>query len=523
MAKPSPRILHNSRVYWLAFVVYWGVFLIGYDSGIAGGVISSTYFQTAFGIIPVSGIPNQRHIDSVSSNIVSALQCGALLGALTSAPISARIGRRYTLLAHILIFLVGAALLTSAGRGRGLDYIYSGRFVEGVGLGALSAVAPAYVSECSPRDVRGRITGIFQIMVAFGLTIAYFVNYGVNLHVHESSKMWRLSFGFEIVPSILMILGLLTVKESPRWLASKGRNEEALAVLAYLRGVDPGSSFVRSELTEIEAALTEEHDTRKNLGVRHAFFGKGNFVRFAIAFFIFLLQQWCGQNAINYYTPQTFASIGYTNETDALLASAIYGVVKIIATTVFVVFFIDSLGRRASLCISAVGMSVMLFIVGALLKTHPPPSTIGSSPPAASQAMAAFLYLYECFFSVGWGPLVTVYVSDIFPNRTRHYGLAVASASKWLWTFVISQVTPRMITGLGYKMFLVFATLNFGALTVFSLLIPETRGHSLEEMDIIFGSITADQRRANIEQHEKDFDGGEGSTTASDSETLSIV
>ncbi|KAI0064835.1 general substrate transporter [Artomyces pyxidatus] len=477
--------LQNSRVYWLACVVYWGVFLIGYDSGIAGGVISSIYFQTEFDIIPVSGIPDQRHIDSVSSNIVSALQCGAVLGALTSAPVSAQMGRRYTLLAYICISLLGATLLTSAGGSHGLDYIYAGRFIEGIGLGALSAVAPAYVSECAPRDVRGRITGMFQIMLAIGLTIAYFVNYGISLHVHNSSKIWRLSFGFEIVPGGLMILGLLTVRESPRWLASKGRSKEALEILAYLRGVNQDSWSVRSELAEIEATLSEEREARKNLGLKNAFIGKGNF------------------NSINNYTPQTFKLIGYTSVTGSLLASALYGVVKLTATSIFVLYFIDSFGRKVSFFVSAVGMSTSLFILAALLKTSPF-VYVDSNPPVASKAMAIMLYLYECFYSMGWGPLATVYVSDIFPNRTRHYGLATASASKWLWNFVISQITPRMMTELGYKMFLLFATLNIGALAIFSLLIPETKGYSLEEMDIIFGSVTADQRRANIENYEKE-------------------
>ncbi|KAI0064834.1 general substrate transporter [Artomyces pyxidatus] len=513
----------NSRIYWLAFTVYWSFLLTGYDSGITGGVVSSAYFQSKFGIIPVSGTPDQHRVDAVSSNIVSALQGGAFFGALSSAPVSARIGRRYTLLAYTFIFLVGATLLTIAGGSRGLSFIYGGRFVEGIGLGALSAVAPAYVSECAPKNVRGRITGMFQIMVAIGLMLAYFVNYGISLHIRDSSKIWRIPFGFQIIPAGITMLGLLTVKESPRWLASKGRSEEASTVLAYLRKMDPNSPRVRSELAEIEAVLQEQRDARNSVvGLRDAFFGRGNLIRFVIALVIFFLQQWCGQKAINNYTPQTFTSIGYTSGANSLLASAIYGVVKVIATSIFVLFFIDSLGRKASLCASAVGMSATLFILGMLLKTYPPPSTLNSSPAAASKAMAAMLYLYECFYSMGWGPLATVYVSDIFPTQTRHYGLAMASASKWLWNFVISQVTPRMITGLGYKMFLVFAALNIGALASFSLLIPETKGCSLEEMDVVFGSISADQRQANIEKQERVCHGDEEVSTTSETASTMV-
>jgi len=157
-------------------------------SGVAGGVVQSTYFQIKFGVRPAEGPANQSRIDNVSANVVSVLQGGAFFGALSSAPISAWIGRRKTLLAYTLIFVVGAILQTIAnGEGkRGLGYIYGGRVVSGFGIGAISAVAPAYVSECSPKQVRGRITGMFQIMVAIGVMISYFINYWT----HSLSHSW---------------------------------------------------------------------------------------------------------------------------------------------------------------------------------------------------------------------------------------------------------------------------------------------------------------------------------------------
>lgn len=503
-------ILQNIRVYWLAFVAYWGIFLFGYDSGIAGGVVQSKYFQIKFGVRPAEGPANQNRIDEVSSNVVSVLQAGAFFGALGSAPVSAWIGRRKTLLVSSLIFVLGAVLQTIAdGEGnRGLGYIYGGRVVSGFGIGAISAVAPAYVSECSPKQVRGRITGMFQIMVATGVMVSYFVNFGIGLHVHSSPNIWRIPFGFQLVPAGIMALGLLTVRESPRWLASKGRHAEAHENLAYLRRTQLDSEEVLHELAEIEAALTEECNARANLGLREAFFGRGNFVRFLIAFFIFFLQQWCGQNSVGYYAPQIFTSIGYTGATNSLLASGVYGVVKVVATTVFIFFFADAWGRKPSLFVSAVGMGTLFFILGAILKTHPPSPTPQANPPASGKAMAATLYIYVCFYSMGWGPLPWVYVSDIFPTRTRHYGLAVASSSQWLWNFVVSKATPTIHTRLGYKMFLMFAALNIGAMAPFSLILPETKGRSLEEMDIIFGAVSAEARAENISRQEQGFPDG---------------
>ena len=143
---------------------------------------------------------------------------------------------------------------------------------------------------------------------------------------------------------------------------------------------------------------------------------------------------------------------------------------KVVATALFVFFLVDSLGRKLSLFISGMGMGILFFIIGALLKSFPPPASgTGANPPPASKAMAAMLYIYVCFYSMGWGPLPWVYVSDIFPTRTRHYGLATASASQWFWNFIVSKWTPDIKTALGYKMFLMFATINIGAMAVFSL------------------------------------------------------
>ncbi|KAH7925774.1 general substrate transporter [Leucogyrophana mollusca] len=508
----------NLRVYWLAFVSYWGIVLFGYDTGIAGGVVSQPYFQSHFGLINADGTPNKSKTTEVSSNVVSVLQAGAFFGALGSAPISNWIGRKWTLVGFTIVFAVGAILTTVAGGSRGIGYIYGGRVISGLGIGGISAVAPAYVSECSPKNVRGRITGLFQIMVAIGVMISYFINFGVGLNMPGSPNVWRIPFGFQLVPAGTMAIGLLFVKESPRWLASKGRTVEAIENLAYLRKESVDSPDVRHEMAEIEGAIREEREARKGLGVKEAFFGKGNFVRFVIAFVIFLLQQWSGQNSVGYYAPQIFTSIGYSGTTNSLLASGIYGIVKVIATALFVFFFVETLGRKISLFISALGMGVTFFIIGAILKTHPvvTPAVGQAAPPPSpsSKGMAAMLYIYVCFYSMGWGPLPWVYVSDIFPTRTRHYGLAVASGSQWLWNFVVSKVTPTLEADLGYKLFMMFAAINIGAMATFSLLLPETKGRSLEEMDIIFGSVAAESRQAFIAKEERALDHELNETTS---------
>ncbi|KAF5383220.1 hypothetical protein D9615_004781 [Tricholomella constricta] len=491
-----------------------------------------------FGLLDASGKKTHR-VNEVSSNVVSVLQAGAFFGALGSAPlsgadpsasarvptlgisdvqvicapgrlrlvlvevmrdegaltlstprISPKIGRIYTLWAFTVIFVAGAILTTVAEGSNGLACIYAGRVISGLGIGAISAVSPAYVSEWS-------IDG-YGWNKRWKKLILHYLD-GVGLHIRTGVNVWRVPFGFQLVPAGIMAIGLLTIKESPRWLASVGRNEQAIKNLAYLRKEPIDSESILSEMVEIEAAIEEERQARRGLGIKEAFFGKGNFIRFVIAFVIFLLQQWAGQNS----DKAGLTSIGYSSQESSLLASGIYGVVKVVATAIFISFGVETLGRKLSLFISAMGMGTLFYIIGAILKTHPPPPVIDGvapDPPPASRAMAGLLYIYVCFYSMGWGPLPWVYVSDIFPTRTRHYGLALASSSQWLWNFVVSKVTPDMISDLGYKIFIMFATVNIGAMGLFSLLVPETKGRSLEEMDVIFGSISAEQRQAHIDE-----------------------
>lgn len=493
----------NIHVYFIACIVYWGILLFGYDTGIAGGVISQKAFVDAF----LKGA-SSKHITDVKSNVVAVLQGGAFFGALGSAYFSSKLGRRMTLLMFSLIFCLGAVLQTAAKAGsQGLSLIYAGRVIAGVGIGAISAVAPAYVSECSPKDVRGRITGLFQVFVATGVMLSYFVNYGVSKHIPEGPRVWRIPFGIQLLPGGIMAFGLLFTKESPRWLAQVGRTEAALKNLAFLRRTDIDDPEVLEEFAEIEAAIEEEKIARQGVNWKEAFFGPGNFIRFAIAFMIFTFQQFSGQNSVGYYAPQIFQAIGYSGTSPALLASGVYGIVKVVATCLFVFFFVETMGRRMSLFSSALGMGVLFFIIGALLKSYPP--VPGAAVGSASKAMAGMLYIYVVAYSFGWGPTPWIYVSDIFPTRTRHYGLAFASATQWLFNFVLSKITLTMVNTLGYKLFFTFGTINILGMAVFAFFLPETKGKSLEEMDIIFGSVRAEDRRDHIarEQHVLDHTG----------------
>ncbi|PWN47567.1 sugar transporter [Violaceomyces palustris] len=486
----------NIHVYYLALCAYLGIFLFGWETGVAGGVVSQTGFLKAFDVV------NQK--THVSQVVVAILQAGAFFGAIIAAPISNRFGRKWTLSGFNAIILIGTVLQVLPGVGGNIGLIYGGRVVAGFGIGGITSIASGYVSECSPKNARGRITGLFQIIVALGVMLSYFTNYGVSRRFKSGAMIWRIPFGLQFIPSGLMAVGLLFATESPRWLSKRGRQQEALKNLAFLRRKSVNDEDVIHEMAEINAAVREEEEIQ--VSWRTCILEKGTNVRFFIAIMMFVFQQWSGQNMVGYYAPQIFESIGYTGATAALLASGIYGVVKFVATLLWVSFGAESIGRKWSLFGSAVSMGVLFYIIGALLKEYPPDPN-AANPSDASKAMAALIYIFSVAYSSGVGPVPWLYVSEIFSNGTRHLGLATASATQWAFNCAQAFAAPVAIKNLGYKVFFTFGTINIAGFAVFIFFLPETKGRSLEEMDVIFGSVTKEQRDRDTKAAEGRIDG----------------
>jgi hypothetical protein len=199
-----------------------------------------------------------------------------------------------------------------------------------------------------------------------------------------------------------------------------------------------------------------------------------------------------------YYAPQIFQTVGVSASNASLFATGIYGTVKVITTGIFLIVGIDFIGRKYSLMAGAVWMSVMMFIIGAVLATNPPDPDSGSVS-SASIAMVAMIYLYVIGYSASWGPVPWVYLSEIFPTRLRSYGVGMGAATQWLFNFVITKITPAAINSIGWRTFLMFGIfcLSMGVFATF--FIKETKGKSLEEIDILFGDVSAEQRRQDVE------------------------
>jgi sugar porter (SP) family MFS transporter len=459
-----------------------------------GSVLALSSFKIDFGLPTDSSGFADAHNAQISSNVVSLLTAGCFFGAIAAAFLNERFGRRYSLMGFAVVFLIGATVQTSAQHD--LSYIYAGRVVAGLGIGGMSSITPVFVAENCPPVVRGRIAGLFQEFLVVGVTIAYWINYGVALHIPVSTKQWRIPVAIQIIPGALLLIGLFFLRESPRWLMKQGRHSEATSCLAYMRCEPVDSPLVLHEVAEIRASIEEELASTEGVRWKECLH-PGNRIRFVTGFLIMFWQQFSGTNSIGYYAPQIFQTVGVSKTDASLFATGIYGVVKVISTGLFLLVGIDQLGRRKSLLMGAAWMSSMMFILGAILATHPP-TDVNTVPPA-SIAMVVMIYLYVIGYSASWGPIPWVYLSEIFPTRLRAYGVGMGAATQWLFNFCITEITPSAVSSIGWRTFLMFGVFCMAMGVWAFFFIKETKAKTLEDMDILFGAVDAEQRAVDIE------------------------
>lgn len=471
-----------------------------------GSVLALKSFKQDFGLPTAKGGFSDKTNAHIASNVVSLLTAGCFFGAIAAAIANEKFGRRHSLMFFTVIFLIGAAVQTGAHHSIG--QIYGGRVIAGLGIGGMSAITPVYVSENCPPQVRGRIAGLFQEFLVIGSTFAYWLDYGVSLHIPTSTKQWRIPVAIQLIPGGFMLIGLFFLKESPRWLMKQNRHDEALHSLAHIRCTDINDPDVLYEIAEIRAAVEEELHLTEGVTWKECL-EPGVRYRFLTGFVLMFCQQFSGTNSIGYYAPQIFQTVGVSKTNSSLFATGVYGTVKVIATALFLWLGIETIGRRKSLLAGALWMMTMMFILGAVLNTHPP-DTKSTNVSSASIAMVVMIYLYVIGYSASWGPIPWVYLSEIFPTRLRGYGVGMGAATQWLFNFVITEITPNAINHIGYRTFIMFGCFCFGNFLFVFFFIKETKGRTLESMDVLFGTVDADKRAVDVERMVEDEKGISG-------------
>ncbi|KIY73957.1 general substrate transporter [Cylindrobasidium torrendii FP15055 ss-10] len=448
-----------------------GSIIFGYDLGVIAGVLTAPGFVETMG---------SRYNDpNLKGLIASIFVLGCFFGMFPVAYMADTLGRRKTILTGGLIYIVGGALQTASPN---MDMMLAGRFFAGFGSGIMSDLAPIYQAEIAHPSIRGRLTTLQQFMLGIGAFIASWVTYGCTAGLRGTEAEWRVPLGIQIIPAIPLVCFILFFPESPRWLAEKGRMDEAAQTLARLHAhgniSDP---FVISQMDDVKNEILKAKEIGESSWTE-LFAVKSNFRRVCLGYILQFSVQMTGVSAIQYYSTTIFTTMGFTEER-ILLFQSVNSVIALIGEACCVLW-VDHTGRRLPLIVGNIA-SGLSFVVGAILMARWP-GTVDND--AAHYIFIITTWVFNFFFSSCIGPLSWAYPVEIYSTRTRAKATALTSSSSWLSNFFIAQVTPIAFSNIGWKYYLVFAICGHtNALFIWSFY-PETSGRRLEEMDTLFES-----------------------------------
>ncbi|PPJ58330.1 hypothetical protein CBER1_04489 [Cercospora berteroae] len=445
----DPPEVRNWKVHMIALIASMGALAMGYDTSVIGGTMALDSFRRDFGLVDVT----QYQRDTLQGNIVSTFQAGTFFGALLTFPVGEKIGRKNAILIASIIFLIGGSIMTASSGIIGL--IYTGRAIAGFGIDA------------------------------------------VNQTISSGGQVqWIVPLGLQLLPGLLLAVGIFWCPESPRYYVKKDRWEDAAKTLSWIRNLPQDHEYIQRELDDIRTQhlLVQPPSGLKN-PKRYYFqrlFQKGTRNRIGIGLLLMAFQNLTGVNIITYYSPRIFETLGITGTDTKLFATGFYGVAKTLGMIIFSVWLVERLGRRPGLIWGAfVGSLPMWYLGGYVMKNDP---TAAAAAGDVSRSGAGYfamvcVYLYGLIYCATWQGITWVYCSEIFPLDIRMLCVAITTADQWLWSFIISRTTPYMITSLGYGTYFFFASLMVCMGVWAWLFVPETKGKTLEDMEPIFGAL----------------------------------
>jgi sugar porter (SP) family MFS transporter len=441
-----PTRAHRKAVAWTAAIAALGGLLFGYDTGVVSGAL--LFLSKTFG-----------SLTSFDKELVtSLLLVGAAAGAWCAGRLADRIGRRPTLLLTAAIFVAG---VLGAAFAPWFGFLVAMRFVIGLAVGSASMTVPLYIGELAPPRYRGALVSFNQLALTAGILISYLVDYGLS-----SSQNWRLMFGLAAIPALLLFAGMLSRPESPHWLVSRGREEEARNILRHYREDDE----IDAEIAEVRSVRGREERLRQLWSPRWR-----PVVILGVS--LAVLQQVTGINTVIYYAPTLLHGAGLGSSA-ALLANVGVGGVNV-AMTVVAVRLLDRIGRRPLLLAGTAGMAVGLVIVAVVFG-------LGGSTLHGTGAVVAIvgLLVYTGSFAVGLGPVFWLLIAELYPAKVRGPAMSVATMANWAANFVVTisfLTLLDLIRGVGT--FLLYAFLTVIALAYFYRRVPETKDLSLESIE----------------------------------------
>ncbi|MBB1443305.1 sugar porter family MFS transporter [Pseudoalteromonas sp. B129b] len=471
----SPRnnsSAHTSNTCSLFYVIFIsavaaiGGFLFGFDSGVINGTVSA--------------LGNAFNSSSVATGFnVASVLLGCALGALAAGPLADKFGRRAIMIITAIIFAISA--FGSGISESSAEFIFY-RLFGGLGIGAASVLAPAYIAEVAPPALRGRLATLQQLAIVLGLFAAFLSNYLIadaagsaqNILMLDTAA-WRWMFWAELVPAVLFLVGVLFIPESPRYLVAQGKVDDAKAVFSKI-----SNDNVDAQISDVKRSL--HSDTKPS--IRDLFIDNSKKVHpivwVGVALSVF--QQFVGINVVFYYGSELWQAAGF-DESQSLFINVLAGTTNIVSTFIAIAL-VDKIGRKPLLLVGSIGMFISL---SALTYIFGSAGLDEAGKLALSDNMGTFALimanLFVVFFGLSWGPVVWVLLGEMFNNRIRGAALAVAASAQWIANFAITMTFPIMLANIGLAGAYGFYALS-ALISIFFVVkyIKETRGKTLESM-----------------------------------------
>ncbi|KAG2414244.1 hypothetical protein HFD88_003435 [Aspergillus terreus] len=457
------------------------IFFEGYDQGVMGGVNSSPRYVTEVGI----GAPDGTVTDTThQGGIVSIYYLGCIFGCFGGGWLADRLGRINGLLIGALFALVGGALQAAA---QSSDFMLVARVVTGVGTGALTGIAPVLVSETSAADHRGAFLGYVFIANYLGISVAYWLSFGLAFINHGYSDVrWRFLLAFQCIPALILLLFIKMLPDSPRFLASVGRYDEAREVLNKIRCDRAGQAEIDLEYKDI-IATAQEGNPSSPLQFAKILVGKGgkpgsNLGRRAwLCVWLQIMASWTGITAVTAYSPVLLSQAGYSELTQNGLAGGLNTIG--IVGTIISAQIVDQIGRRKCLMLGSVILFIVELVAGSVYEAslHQPDKADQFAPAAV-----AMLFLFNLGYAATWGTVAFLIPTEIFPSDLRAQGNGFGITGWAVGVGMTTLVNPIMFGSIGSRSYFLLAGLNLLWIPIIYLFYPETRNRTLESIDYLF-------------------------------------
>ncbi|KAE8344722.1 hypothetical protein BDV24DRAFT_171292 [Aspergillus arachidicola] len=452
-----------------------GFLLFGYDQGVMSGLLSGDAFVQTFPEINTNTGANGSA--TLQGTVVAIYEIGCFLGALMALFWGEKVGRRMCIMAGCVILSIGAALQCSA---FSIPHMIVGRIVAGIGNGLNTSTIPVWHSELSKPESRGKGLAIELCINIFGVMTAYWVDYGMSYVKNDAQ--FRFPIALQILFAILTFIGIIGLPESPRWLIAHGRESEARRIIWSLQpnahSITEDDAIVNQDVAEITQAIREEQAATEESSFMMVFKnGPQKFLhRTLLGMGGQMMQQLSGVNLITYYNTVIFEkSVGMSHNL-ALLLAGFNGVAYFVSTLV-PIWTIDRLGRRKLMLFAVIGQCACMAILA---------GTVWDGGHAAGLVATVMLFLFNFFFGVGLLAIPWLLPAEYSPLATRTRSAALATATNWIFTFLVVEITPVSIDNVGYRTYIYFAVFNFCFIPLIYFFYPETRNLTLEQIDHLF-------------------------------------